>query len=247
MNVLDKNYLIAGGSGFIGYHFHQFLPTQNLVNLDLRKPNFDHQSATFIKGDIRKAEDVEKALKAKKCDAIIILAAEHQDFGLTREDYFRTNEYGTKIICEVASKFNLEHIIFFSSVAVYGNNQVPSHENLEPNPNGWYGESKLAAEQIIKSWVIEDTSRSALILRPTVVYGEENYANMYRLIGQIKKKRYFNVGRKNNIKSIAYVKNLIEATLFLMESLEEPGLQIFNYSDDEQLKSKQIGKLITIL
>ena len=44
--------LLTGGSGFIGSHFHDYLPHNQLVNLDLVEPTFKHQ-ATFLEGDIR--------------------------------------------------------------------------------------------------------------------------------------------------------------------------------------------------
>ena len=53
--------LVTGGSGFIGSHLHQAVPQQELVNLDLKAPDFDHTS-TYIEGDIRKIEDVRRAV-----------------------------------------------------------------------------------------------------------------------------------------------------------------------------------------
>lgn len=234
--------LMTGGSGFIGSHFHQVLPQENIVNLDLEKPNFTHRS-TYFEGDIRKAKDVERAIAEYGCDMIISLAAEHKDFGITRADYFKTNEYGTQVICDAATKFGIKKIIFYSSVAVYGDNTTPSDENMKPNPSNPYGESKLAGEQVLKKWAAADNSRQVLIIRPVVVYGERNVANMYRLINQIKAGRYFHIGKGNNVKSIAYVKNLVAATLFLKDRMQS-GVDIYNYSDNPQLSSRKIASVI---
>jgi len=211
--------------------------------MDIRAPMWDSKSE-YIKGDIRNRVEVEKAMSKYPFDAIISLAAEHKDFGLSREDYFKTNEYGTKVLCDAATEIGIKKIVFYSSVAVYGNNQEPSTEKTPPDPNHPYGESKLAGEKILLNWAQADSSRCVLIIRPTVVYGERNIANMFRLVDQISKGRYFHIGKGDNIKSIAYVKNIVDATLFLMGKMK-PGVEIYNYSDDPQLSVKEIAEVIT--
>lgn len=97
---------------------------------------------------------------------------------------------------------------------------------------------------MLKQWASEDAERAVLIIRPTVVYGERNVANMFRLINQIKDGRYFHIGKGDNIKSIAYVRNLVEATLFLVERMQN-GVAIYNYADEPQLSSRKIASTIT--
>lgn len=233
--------LFTGASGFIGSHFHEVINNSDIINFDLIAPKFEN-SSLFWRGDIRNRKDVRGVLRSNfnDIDCIISLAAEHKDFGLSRQEYFSTNETGTQNLCEAATEFNIKKIIFYSSVAVYGNNNSASHELLSPNPSNHYGSSKLAGEKIMMDWAMEDNSRSVLIIRPTVVYGERNVANMFRLIQQISNGRYFNIGRGNNIKSIAYVKNLVGATIWLKDRLK-PGIEIYNYADEPQLTSREIS------
>jgi nucleoside-diphosphate-sugar epimerase len=234
--------LLTGGSGFIGSHFHRFIPNQDIVNLDIQKPFFENES-THIQGDIRNKEDVERALQGKNIDCIISLAAKHHDFGIGYDEYFDTNEEGTKIICEVAAEFGIKKIIFYSSVAVYGLTQQVSNEELSPHPDSPYGASKLAGEKVLQAWAEEDSSREVIIIRPTVVFGRDNVANMYNLINQIDSGFYFHLGKASNIKSIAYVENLVKATLFLKQKMK-PGVAIYNYADEPQLNSRVIGNTI---
>ena len=233
----------TGASGFIGSHFHQVLSNDNIVNMDINEPKFSH-SAHYIKGDIRKKEDIEFSLSQYSCDTIISLAAEHKDFGISEDSYYKTNEFGTKNLCEVAAQLGIKKIIYYSSVAVYGANEKPSTELMSPNPNLPYGASKLAGEKVLYKWAKENPERSVVIIRPAVVYGERNVANMFRLIEQIKAGRYFHIGEGKNVKSIAYVKNLVEATLFLKEQMQ-PGVQIYNYADSPQLSSREIASIIS--
>jgi nucleoside-diphosphate-sugar epimerase len=235
--------LFTGASGFIGSHFHQYIDNSNMLNLDLKPPTFEN-GAKYIQGDIRQKKDVEQAIETAQPNLIVSLAAEHKDFGVSEDAYFKTNQYGTQVICEAATKYGVEKIVFYSSVAVYGNNTEPSTELMSPNPSNPYGASKLAGEQILKKWAAEDSRRSVLIIRPTVVYGERNIANMFRLISQINSGRYFHIGKGDNIKSIAYVKNLVEATLYLIDKMK-PGIEIYNYADEPQLTSREIASTIT--
>ena len=235
--------LISGASGFIGSHFHEQLPQLQIINFDLIEPKFDYES-TFFKGDIRNKDEVELCLSKYKCDTILHLAAEHKDFGVSYEDFFKTNEFGTKTLCDAATKFGIKKFIFYSSVAVYGNNKTPSSEKINPNPLSPYGKSKSAGEKVLEQWATEDLERCVIIIRPAVVYGERNVANMFRLIEQIKEGHYFHIGKGENVKSIAYVKNLVEATIWLMDRMK-PGVQVYNYADSKQLSSRHIASVIS--
>jgi len=234
--------LLTGGSGFIGSHFHRFLDNSNVINLDLQAPAFPCESY-YEQGDIRKVEDVVGAVQGREIKTIISLAAKHHDFGIGHDEYFDTNEEGTEVICKVASAFNIKEIIFFSSVAVYGLRDQISSEDITPDPDGPYGASKLAGEKVLQRWSAEDPSRKVLIIRPTLVFGPNNMANMRNLISQIDSGFYFHVGKSDNVKSIAYVENVVAATLFLKDRMK-PGVNIYNYADEPQLTTRQISTVI---
>ena len=234
--------LLTGGSGFIGSHFHNFLPNEDLINLDLIEPSFPYQS-TFIKGDIRIEDDIRKAISTRKIKTIISLAAKHHDFGIGHDEYFDTNEDGTRILCKVASEFDITEIVFFSSVAVYGLSEKISTEEMKPMPDSPYGRSKLAGEKVLEKWASERSDRKVLIIRPTLVFGSNNMANMRNLIRQIDSGLYFHLGKADNIKSIAYVENVVKATLHLVSRFK-PGVSIFNYADEPQLTTREISTVI---
>jgi GlcNAc-P-P-Und epimerase len=237
-----RDTLITGGSGFIGSHFHNALNQDRLINLDIVEPFFLYHSQ-YLRGDIRNSTDVELVLKNNNIKKIISLAAKHHDFGIGHDEYFDTNRLGTEVICNAASKFGVKEIVFYSSVAVYGNTNGISTELMEPKPDSPYGASKLAGEEVLQKWVKEDTTRKVLIIRPALVFGANNRANMYNLINQINSGFYFHIGKADNIKSIAYVENLVKATLFLKERMK-PGVAVYNYADEPQLTTRIIGDTI---
>jgi GlcNAc-P-P-Und epimerase len=238
------NILITGGSGFIGSYFNEKLTNHDkVINFDLREP-INPTEHLFVKGDLRRLDDVENVISNHKIEKIIHLAAAHHDFGIEPDEYFETNEAGTKILCEIASKYKIKDIIFYSSVAVYGDNKTPSHEEMDPIPSNDYGCSKLAAEKVLKEWVSESQERRVIVIRPCLVYGPRNVANMYNLIKQIDSGKFFNVGKGDNVKSICYVENIVEATLYVDEHINESGFHVFNYADEPQLTSKQTANHI---
>ncbi len=234
--------LITGGSGFIGSHFHKTALQEHFINIDLNEPTFESK-AVFVKGDIRNKSDVSNAIKSKNIKTIISLAAKHHDFGIGHDEYFDTNEGGTKVLCEAATEGNIKEIVFFSSVAVYGISDTISTEESKPTPDSPYGLSKLTGERVLEKWASENAERKVLIIRPTLVFGPNNMANMRNLIKQIDSGLYFHLGKANNIKSIAYVENVVEATLYLMSRMR-PGVSIFNYSDEPQLSTREISDVI---
>ena len=234
--------LITGGSGFIGGHFHRHFPSEQLINFDLVQPVYASH-ATFIQGDIRIESDIRKAMAGRNIKTILSLAAKHHDFGIGHDEYFDTNEEGTQALCNVATEFGIQEIIFFSSVAVYGIRQEISTEDMLPIPDSPYGASKLAGEKVLEKWASGDPSRKVLIIRPTLVFGPNNMANMRNLIRQIDSGLYFHLGNAKIVKSIAYVENLVKATLYLKESMK-PGVSIFNYADEPQLTTREISNII---
>ena len=237
--------LIIGYTGFIGQFLTKKLIEKghNIIGFDINPASKEQKNlCKCIAGDILSQDDILRA--ANGVDMIITLAAKHHDFGVTRTEFFKVNKTGTKILLDCSSKSQIKKIIFYSTVAVYGTQKEPTTEDTLPAPDNDYGESKLAAEKLIQEWVKEDKSRCSIVIRPTVVFGPNNYANMYNLIDKIYKKKFFFVGKGDNTKSVAYVENLVDANIFLIDKLK-PGIQIFNYSDEPQMTISQIAETIT--
>lgn len=236
--------LVIGSAGFIGQFLVKKLVDAKHVVTGLDVSPNPHYTTGILEcrtGDLCSRDDVMNA--AQDADMIITLAAKHHDFGVSREEFFMVNETGTEILLDAAGKMGIKNLIFYSTVAVYGTREEPSTENMEPKPDSNYGESKLAGEKLIYKWCDADKHRSVVIIRPTVIFGPNNYANVYNLIDSIYRKKFMFVGNGHNIKSVAYVENLVDATLFLMNKMN-PGIEIYNYSDEPQMTIEEIVNTI---
>ena len=236
--------LVVGNAGFIGSFLTRRLAENGyeVVGMDINPNGHKENLSNFILGNIQEPEEIIKA--AQGVDVIINLAAKHHDFGVSRDEFFGVNVQGTQNILDCASQLGIKKVVFYSTVAVYGNIKSYTTENTATNPVSNYGKSKLAAEKLVCAWTTQDRSREAIIIRPTVVFGPTNYANMYNLIDKIYKKKFIFVGKGNNIKSVAYVENLVQATIFLIERMH-PGIEIYNYSDYPQMTIEQTVVNIT--
>ena len=172
--------LVAGSSGFIGSHLTQLLADRGheVVGFDLVEPKADYSVNRFIKGDIRNTDELAEALVGM--EAMINLAAIHFDYGHAEEEYWETNEAGTKTVLEALTKAGVSQFLFTSSIAVYGDRTDEASETTTPAPTSPYGASKLAGESYIREWSDENLDRRVVILRPCVVYGERNVTNMRR-------------------------------------------------------------------
>ena len=237
---------VTGGCGFIGFWLCEKLGAQGWdvravdanppVDMVVSLPN-----AKFITGDITNPHEWRDEMTG--ADLVIHLAAKHRFFGISENEFYRTNVEGTKSLLEAMAVAGIRDLIFFSSVSVYGEQTSPTTEETVPEPNSPYGKTKLQAEALVREWTDAEEGRKALIIRPTVVFGPGNRGNIYRMIRQVDSGFYFPVGPGGNIKSVAYVENLVEATIFLIQKGFR-GVELYNYSDNPHMSFKEIEKII---
>jgi len=236
IGVHSEKVLVLGGSGFIGTRLTSALTARNIpVRIGDIRPSeyFPH---LWARCDVRDEGSLREAMR-DVC-TIVNLAAEHRDDVRPLSRYHETNVEGASAVCAAASREGIRKILFTSSVAVYGMHPHPVDETGPFEPFNPYGETKLEAEGVYRAWTMEDSSRTLVIVRPTVVFGEGNRGNVYNLARQIASGRFMMVGSGTNTKSIAYVGNV---AAFLVHSLSfGRGLHIFNYVDTPDLNTRDL-------
>ena len=240
----DLKICVTGGSGFIGRYLCEKLQGEGhtLSILDLIDPAWDLGGSRFVKGDIRGIDAVRAALDG--CEGLIHLAAAHHDFGIAYDTYFDVNARGAEILCRAMDEGGITRCCFYSSVAGFGEAEPPLEESTKPLPDTPYGASKLEGEAVFRRWTDTGAGRRCIVIRPTVTFGPHNFANMYSLIRQIHSKRFLLVGDGSNIKSLSYVVNLVDATMYLWEKRDLPAFEVFNYVEKPDLTSRGIAEAI---
>jgi len=223
-----KEINLIGGSGFIGTNLSELFIKLNLPFINIDKNNSKKYPKNRLQGDVRDINSLRETLVSDS--KIINLAAEHADNVTPLSLYHDVNVEGAKNICKVASEKNIDTIIFTSTVAVYGFAPLNTNENGDINPFNEYGKTKYEAEEVFTNWQQEDSSKRVLvIIRPTVVFGENNRGNVFNLLQQIASSFFLMIGNGKNKKSMAYVENI---SSFINYSLDfEPGVHVYNYID----------------
>ena len=235
MSLINKTVII-GGSGFVGTRLIDLLGKENCINID-KAISLKHNEITRI-FDIRN-KNLETILP-DNTDSVILLAAEHRDDVSPVSLYYDVNVEGTKNVLEALDKKGIRKVVFISSASVYGLGKPKPDENYPLEPSSHYGKSKARAEKLLQAWQqILPQNRSLTIVRPAVLFGEDNKGNVHNLLRQIASGKFIMIGNGMNKKSMAYVGN---ATAFINFCINTNivGERIFNYVDSPDLTMREL-------
>ena len=126
---------------------------------------------------------------------------------------------------------------------VYGFAHPGTGEEGAINPFNEYGRTKALAEDVYREWRAKDPdSRSLIIVRPTVVFGEGNRGNVYNLLNQINSGAFAMIGNGKNKKSMAYIENLAAFLVKCIESDEKYA--VYNYVDTPDFTMNELVSLV---
>ncbi len=205
---------ITGGTGFIGSNLvDSFLEEGKGVYLLTRKDKCrleSHENLKKIKGDIMELTDIPDDV-----EIIYHCAGAISD----EERMMDINVGGTERMAVLALRHKIP-MIHLSSAGVIGKtNQKVIDEETPPNPVSLYEKSKLEAEEVLRHYM--SRGLKALILRPTIVFGEgkdPEKDSFFHLILAIIKGRYFHVDGGKGIYNIVHVSEVVKAMRILGEA-----------------------------
>jgi UDP-glucuronate 4-epimerase len=182
----EERFLVTGALGCIGAWvvrrlLHEGVSTtvfdlgMNKHRLELIMDADELNQVRFIQGDIAELDGVEGAVKDTGTTHIIHLAALQVPFCKANASLgARVNVVGTVNIFEAAKRAGLKHVVYASSVAVYGRSEDYEETELpndaQPKPRTLYGVYKQANEATAKVYWWDD-GISSIGLRPYTVYG----------------------------------------------------------------------------
>ena len=164
-----KRILLTGGSGYIGSVVARRLldlgyDVAVFDNLERGHRAFVDRRAQLFEGDLRNAEEIDRAFSDVRPDAVFHFAA-YALVGESMADpllYFKNNVSGGVNLLSAMCNAGCSRIIFSSSCATYGvPATLPIEEEMPQQPTNPYGHSKLMFEQMCR-WLQETKG-----LRPT--------------------------------------------------------------------------------
>ena len=231
MNALkEQKIVVTGGAGFIGSHLCRTLIEQgakvtvfdNLSSGKLERiKDLTDKGLTFIKGDIRDPEALEKA--TKNCNVVIHLAAQASvPFSMInpKEDC-EINVVGT-LNALVAAKKAGARVVFASSSAVYGNpKQRPTPETYPVDPISFYGLAKLLGEHYCRFYR-DNYGLEVVMLRIFNVYGPRCHGVLSDFLDKLHKQpdSLEVLGNGQQARDFIYVSDMVN---FIIEAATSPA------------------------
>ncbi len=225
---MGKKVLITGGSGFLGINLIRYLRNHGITDitvLDLVEFDYPERGeVNAIIGDIRKPEDVRKAMK--DADWVIHTAAALPLY--TKEEIISTDIEGTRLLLQEAERQKVERFVHISSTAVYG---IPDHHPLVEDDQligvGPYGHAKIDAEKICLEF--RKNGLCVPIIRPKSFIGPERLGVFALFYDWAKDGKNFPmIGSGKNRYQLLDVEDLCEAIYQCLTQDEAVVNDIFN-------------------
>jgi len=203
---------ISGGAGFLGLHLARRVLADggSVRTLDVA-PLEDaelERGVEEVRGDIRSERDAR--LLAEGAD-VLVHAAAALPIQSSRAAIRSVNVEGTATVLAAALESGVRRVVLISSTAVYG---VPEKHPIEEDDPlvgvGWYGESKIEAEQLAG-----DFGRRGLdvvVIRPKTFVGPERLGVFEILFDWIRDGRRIPIlGDGKNLYQLLAVEDLVDA------------------------------------
>lgn len=236
-----SNILITGIHGFVGTNLANYLKgSHTIYGLDIVCPDKEGVVKTFSWSDLDRGD-------LPQFDAIVHLAGKaHDTKNQTESDvYFKVNTGLTQKIFDYFLASSARKFIFFSTAKAAADRvEGILTEDVVPSPVGPYGESKIRAEEYIKSKFDfgTNTGKQVYIIRPCMIHGPGNKGNLNLLYGVVSKGLPWPLGAFDNKRSFTSVENICFAVKGLLSNVVQSG--IYNMCDDEPLSTNELVSII---
>lgn len=227
MKVLTKRILITGKNSYVGQSFSDYC--------NENEPDFVIDSVS-VRGDEWQTLDFSLYDTILHCAGIA-----HNSSDSKLEDlYYQINRDLTVAVAKKAKAQGVKQFIFMSSMIVFGND--PSGKTYitaetKPNPDNFYGDSKLQAEIGLEKLQSDDFNIT--IVRPPMIYGKGSKGN-YPLLAKLAKKSPVFPNYPNR-RSMLYIGNLCR---FISLLIKHNDAGKFHPQNAEYVQTSEMVKLI---
>ncbi len=173
----NKAIIVTGNAGLIGSNLVNWLienhPEYIIIGIDDLSggiQDFIHPNCVFYHRDCGKnLDDIFEKYDVKIIYHCAAIASEALS-NFRRKFYYQSNIVNSANLINYAIKYDIDRFVFFSSMAVYGNNSAPFTESQIPAPIDSYGIGKYAIEMDLEC-AKNQHGLKYTIVRPHSVYG----------------------------------------------------------------------------
>lgn len=252
------NILVTGGAGFIGSHLddaliargHNITVVDNLVLG--RKENIEHLMDNlqfrFIETDLLDMPKMREIFAGGKFDMVYHLAANSDiqkggkdpmvDYNLTFNTTFN--------VLQLLKEFEIKKFFFASTSAIYGETYDVLNEDYGPlKPVSNYGAGKLASEAFISAFSSTYGIQTWITRFPNVVGERFTHGVIYDFIKKLRNnpEELEVLGNGEQCKPYVYVKDLVEAILYVIDHASEK-YNVYMIGSDSRTKVKEIAAMV---
>ncbi|MEZ7500932.1 sugar transferase [Psychrobacter sp. Arc29] len=237
------NILVTGANGFVGKSLvKRLITTEHQAIAGVRKlPELQQDCAYRILNSLENNTDLSGALK--DIDVVVHSAARVHVMKEAATDplaeFRKVNVDGTLNLARQAVQAGVKRFIFISSIKVNGENTELGHPytaESKPYPTDPYSISKYEAEKSLLK-LAESTPLEVVIIRPTLVYGENVKGNFRSLMKWTYKGLPLPIGGiTTNLRSLVSVDNLTDFIITCIDHKNAKN-QIFLISDDDDIST----------
>ena len=191
-----KWVLVTGATGAVGpsvvWALHLAGYRIRTLSLDPIHLGILPDGVEFLSGDITDSAAAQSAMEG--VEVVIHLAAL---LHITNppptllEKYEKINVGGTANVVKAAVEAGVKRLVFFSTIAVYGNsNDQILTEDTPAKPDTFYARTKLAAERIVLDAKRADGQPLGTVLRFASIYGPRIKGSYERLVQALARGRF---------------------------------------------------------
>jgi UDP-glucose 4-epimerase len=228
--------LVTGATGAVGPRVVQALLdagySVRTLSFDVSRHAALSSNIETLIGDITDAAVV--AVAVREVDAVVHLAAllHIVDPSPTlRSKYEQINVGGTTTVTKAAVQAGIKRLVFFSTIAVYGDSAGEILTEASPTrPDTVYAQTKLAAEKIVLESKRADGQPLGSVLRLGAVYGSRIKGNYQRLVQSLARGRFIPIGNGHNRRTLIYDKDVARAAVLATQRPAAAG-QVYNVTD----------------
>jgi nucleoside-diphosphate-sugar epimerase len=233
---------VTGVSGYIGRRVLAALRTADCRVIGLsRQPT----AGASVTGDVRDAAAL-RALVADTDRVVHLAAYVHREAQSARDvdECMSVNVHGTaRLIEAITASGHKQHVVFMSTVAVYGDAFRRATEEHPCRPVTPYGRSKAQAEEIVRSAVARGAI-TASILRPALVCGPGAPGNLARLAAAVERGLCPLIGDGDNTKSLVHVDDLAAVVRACILEPPRAATRTYNVAAEPPLTMRQIVEML---
>ena len=241
---MKNKILIAGGTGFLGFHIIKKLPKKSFIihSLSSRRPSKYRKlkKAKYIICNIKNKNDLKKKVREKYSYVINLSGyVDHSNKIKTKEVHYK----GLKNLVDHFLSKKIDNFIQIGSSLEYGNLKSPQKEKKTGKPKGYYGLAKYQASKYIQK-IHTKYNFPFTILRLYQVYGPNQ--KLDRLIpltiNNCLKDKKFKCSSGNQLRDFLYVDDFTNLVVKVLKKKSKN--KIFNVGYGKPNPVKKVIKLI---